>query len=154
MFQSLAIRQPAAIVLLKRLFLLLIIAFLIIGAVSTYRAWYQVKSLDIQSDPVITKGSVIETRVVTYGRTPVDVRLELIQGSHTEEIASYTVRGNNWGFFDPRTREASRKAFLTHGVLGEFEPGKAQLRATAIGREQWTRLPPPLIRETVVEIQR
>jgi hypothetical protein len=139
--------------ILKRIFVVLIAAFLIVGAISSYRAWYQVKSLNLNADLVLHNGSLVETGVVSYGRTPVDVRVELIQGSKSETIGEYSVRGNNWSFFDPRTRHASRKNFLTQGVLSSFEPGKALLRATATGRPQWTRLPPPLIRETLVEIQ-
>ncbi|HYJ89490.1 MAG TPA: hypothetical protein VEW46_25740 [Pyrinomonadaceae bacterium] len=61
--------------------------------------------------------------------------------------------GNNWVFFDPRTREASKMAIVTEDVLDQFDGGKAWLRATAVGRPQWTRLPPPVIKELVVEIQ-
>jgi len=44
-------------------------------------------------------------------------------------------------------------AIVTEDVLDQFDGGKAWLRATAVGRPQWTRLPPPVIKELVVEIQ-
>jgi hypothetical protein len=146
-------RSPMLIVF-RRVVVLVLTAFVLIGMVSTYRAWYQIKSLELSADSVMRAGSVIQTKVITYGRTPVDVQVELIQGSHSETIATYAVRANNWAFFNPRTRHASQNAFLTQGVLVDFEPGPAFLRATATGRHQWTRLPPPLIRTTNVEIQR
>lgn len=137
---------------LKRLVILVIAVVVAIGMISTYRAWYQVKSLELHSDSTLRPGSVVETNAASYGRTPVDVRVELVQDSHTEILVVYTIRANEWGFFDPRVRHSSRKLFLTQGVLGGFQPGKATLRATATGVEQWTRLPPPIIREMNVEI--
>lgn len=125
---------------------------LIIGLISTYRAWYQVKSIDLHSESALRPGSIIETSVVSYGRTPVSVRLELIQDSHSEIVAAFRVRANNWAFFDPRTRHGAQRTFLTNGTLNNFQRGKALLRATATGVEQWTRLPPPLVREVPVEI--
>ena len=97
-------------------------------------------------------GSVVETTLVSYARTTIDVRLELIQGSHAETIATKRVRGNEWALFDPRSRQASESTVLTAELLDRFNKGPAQLRATAVGREQWTRLPPPVVREIIVAI--
>lgn len=120
---------------------------------AAYRAWFQVKSLDLKTnDPVLRHGSVVETTLVSYARTTIDVRVELIQGSHAETIATKRVRGNEWAFFDPRSRQASESIVLTSDLLSRFDQGRAQLRATAVGREQWTRLPPPVVREITVEI--
>lgn len=137
---------------LKRLVILVIAVFVAVGMIASYRAWYQVKSLELHSDTTLRPGSVVETNAASYGRTPVQVRVELIQDRHTEILVLYTIRANKWPFFDPRARHSSRKIFLTQGVLGTFQSGKATLRATATGVEQWTRLPPPLIREMSVEI--
>jgi hypothetical protein len=38
-------------------------------------------------------------------------------------------------------------------MLARFEPGTATLRATAVGRPQWLRVPPPTVREQPVIIQ-
>ena len=137
---------------LKRLVVLVIALFVAVGMISTYRAWYQVKSLELHSDTTLRPGSAVETNAASYGRTPVEVRVDLIQDSHAEILVIYTIRANEWPFFDPRLRHSSRKMFLTQGVLGGFQPGKAMLRATATGVEQWTRLPPPIIRELSVNI--
>jgi hypothetical protein len=39
-------------------------------------------------------------------------------------------------------------------MLSDFEPGAATLRASAVGRPQWLRVPPPTIREQSVSIER
>jgi hypothetical protein len=154
MFESVKIKEARSMVLVKSVFKLVVGAYLVIGLIAGYRAWFQVKSLHLQStNSVLRRGSTIETTVVTYARTPVDVRVELIQGAHAETFAIQQVPDNIWAFFDPRTRQASQSAVLTEDFLGRFEPGKAQVRATATGRPQLTRLPPPLVRELTVEIQ-
>lgn len=101
---------------------------------------------------MLRSGSVIRTSLVSYARTTIDVQVELIQGQHSETIARQRLRGNDWAFFDPRSRQADQSTALTNDVLRRFNAGAAQLRATAIGREQWTRLPPPVIREMTVAI--
>lgn len=112
------------------------------------------KSLQLQStDSILRSGSTVETAVVSYARVPIEVRLELVQGNHSETLAVYQVPKNSWAFLDPRTQQASQNANLSDDVLSRFEAGKVLLRATATGRLQLTRLPPPLVRELVVEIR-
>ena len=85
-------------------------------------------------------------------RTLADVEVYLIQDSHSERLLKLHVPGNELGFFDPRTQHASDKVRLTAETLSKFQPGAARLRAVAVGREQWTRLPPPTVREIEVEL--
>ena len=59
---------------------------------------------------------------------------------------------NDWAFLDPRPRQAAQTSVLTFDVLSRFEKGKALLRATALGRPQLGRTPPPVVREVEVEI--
>jgi hypothetical protein len=153
MFASQPLRNLRIIVFLKRVFLPLLLAYLCITLIAGYRAWYQVRTLDLQtSDAMLRPGTTIVTKLVSYARTTIDVRVELVQGGHAEIVSSQQVRGNDWAFFDPRNRQASNTAVITDGLLSRFTPGKAQLRATAVGRHQWMRLPPPVVRELVVEI--
>lgn len=154
MFESQTIRDARSMVLVKRTLKVVLGMYLVIGLTAGYRAWFQLKSLQLQStDSILRPGSTVETTVVSYARVPVEVRLELIQGNHSETFAVQYVPKNSWAFLDPRTRQASQKAVLTEDVLGRFEAGKALVRATASGRPQLTRLPPPLMRELVVEIR-
>jgi hypothetical protein len=170
MFQSLPNQRPFALVLLKRLCLVVLSAFLVIGLISAYRAWYQVHSLNLRltcfnghvtryldgrrdDTPCrVMNGSGFEADLVSYARTHIDVRLELVQGTNAQTLTFGTLPGNQWGFWDPRTRQRSFKTVLTDEVLNHFQPGRAKLRATATGRHQWMRLPPPVVREMTVEL--
>jgi hypothetical protein len=154
MFESLKIKDARSIVFMKRVFSLFLGAYLVIGFIAAYRAWFQVKSLELQSTSATLKaGTAVETKLVSYARTTVEVKLELVQGTRAESFAVQSVPGNTWAFFDPRTRQGSQLAVLTPDILERFAAGRAQLRATATGRKQWGRLPPPVVRELVVEIE-
>jgi hypothetical protein len=123
--------------------------------VSGYRAYYQVRSLELRLiDPFLSKGSAIQISVVGSGRTTIDVQLELIQGTRSETLAVQRVPGHEWAFFDPRPTKASPRVVVTPEHVAGFMTGAARVRATATGRPQWTRLPPPTVREIAVEIQR
>jgi len=153
MFESLTIHEARPIVWLKRVFVFVIVALLAIGGVSSYRAYVQVRSLELSAPRVLSAGSVVTTEVVSSGRTTVDVQVDLIQGAHSEHLFNVHLRGNELGFFDPRTKHASDSITLTSETLSKFQPGAALLRSVATGRHQWMRLPPPTVRELEVEIQ-
>jgi len=154
MFDHQPLKDCWPIWLMKRLFMTVLMLYVVIGMIAGYRAYFQIHSLNLNaSDSVLRRGSTINTTIVSYARTHADVRVELIQGRHSEVIATQFVPGNNWGFMDPRIRQASKTAVLTEELLNRFEAGQGVLRATAVGREQWTRLPPPVVREVSVEIQ-
>lgn len=154
MFDGLTIQDARPILWLKRLFVFVIVALLAIGAVSSHRAYFQVRSLELNAPQTLSAGSVVKTDVVSSGRTMCDVTVDLVQGTHSERILNLHLRGNELGFFDPRTQHASDSVSLTPELLAKFEPGAARLRAVAVGREQWTRLPPPTVREIAVELVR
>ena len=153
MFESPAIRDTRVIAWVKRACLIVVSVYLVIGMVAAYRALVQVRSLDIQSPDVLRAGSEVSATVVSYARVPLDVRLELVQGGHSEIIAVQRVPKNEWSLLDPRTRESSQTAFLTNDILNRFAEGTAIVRATVIRRQQLGRHPPPVIREHVVNIQ-
>ena len=153
MFDSLTVNDARPIVWMKRSFVAIVTALLAIGAVSTYRALVQVRSLDLKAPQLLAAGSVVEVAVVSSGRTTIDVDVELIQNDHSEKLFRLHLLGNELAFFDPRPRNGSQSAPITPETLAHFEPGPARLRATAIGREQFTRLPPPTVREIDVQIQ-
>ena len=153
MFDVLTIRDAWPILWLKRVFVFVIVALLVIGAVSSHRAYFQVRSLELNAPHVLTAGAVVNTSVVGSGRTQVDVDVDLIQGTHSERLMHLHLTGNNLAFFDPRTQHGSDSVVLTSETLSKFQPGPARLRAVATGCEQWTRLPPPTVRELEVEIK-
>jgi hypothetical protein len=121
--------------------------------VSAHRAYFQVRSLDLNAPQLLTAGSVVQSSVISSGRTACDVVVDLIQGTHSERLLKLHLSGNELGFFDPRTQHGSDSVKLTPEILSKFQPGSARLRSVAIGRHQWFRLPPPTVRELDVVIQ-
>ena len=142
------------LVFLKRVCVVVVGVYLVIGMIALYRAVTQIHSLEIQSDGIVRSGSAITATVVSYARTPIDVRIELVQDAHSEIVAVQRVQKNDWALLDPRTREATQTAVLTDDLLKKFAGGHAVVRATAVGRAQFGRLPPPMVREVAVNIQR
>ena len=153
MFDELTIHEARPILWLKRLFVFVIVLLLVIGAVSSHRAYFQVRSLELNAPQSLSAGSVVKMSVVGSGRTMLDVDVDLIQGTHSERLLHVHLTGNELAFFNPRTQHGSDSVVLTSETLSKFEPGPARLHAVATGREQWTRLPPPTVREMEVEIQ-
>ncbi|HEU4835513.1 MAG TPA: hypothetical protein VFS90_13885 [Pyrinomonadaceae bacterium] len=153
MFDELTLHDARPILWLKRLFVFVIVALLLIGAVSSHRAYFQVRSLELNAPHSLDVGSVVNASVIGSGRTQVDVDVELIQGTHSELLMHLHLTGNELAFFDPRTQQGSDSVVLTSETISRFQPGAARLRAVATGREQWTRLPPPTVREMDVEIK-
>ena len=155
MFDGLRLTEARSMVLVKRALKMIVGAYLVIGLIAGCRAWFQIKSFDLRStDSVLRPGSPIQTTVVSYARVPIEVRLELIQGTHSETFAVQRVPKNSWAFLDPRTRRSSQTAVLAADVLDQFAAGEARVRSTAIGRPQLGHLPQPLMREVMVKIER
>lgn len=155
MFDSLPIQDARPISLLKKAVWPVLALCLVTALASGYRAYYQVLGLELQlTETTLGDGSAFQVALVGSGRTTVEVRVELIQGAHSETLAVQQVRGNDWASFDPRPRRASQRVLLTPEQLARFQNGPATVRATATGRPQWLRLPPPTVREAAVEIRR
>jgi hypothetical protein len=154
MFDTPIAKDARPIAFLKKSIWVFVIAFLLIGIISSHRAYYQVRTLELtSSDRVLNNASIIQSSVVTSGRTYADLQIELIQGMHSEKLAERSVPANEYGFFDPRTQKASLTVVVTPEIQARFQSGPATVRATAFGHSQWTRVPPPVVREVVVEIQ-
>lgn len=123
------------------------------GIWSAYRAWVQVRRLDLAVlSTNLRPGVASVVRVVTSGRTPIDVRLELVQGTHSELLADLRVAPSRDGFWDPRTRQGMMTPSFTTEFLAHFQAGPAIVRATALGKPQWMRTPPPTVQEIPVVI--
>ena len=152
MFDSLTIPIARPHVWLKRLLVFVIVALVAVEIVASYRAYFQVQGLELSAPGALAEGSIVNTSVVTSGRTWVDVEVELIQATHSEKLFTLFVPKNNLGFFDPRTQQASQSFTLTRETLSRFQPGSARLRSVAAGRLKWTILAPPTVREIEVNI--
>ena len=129
-----------------------VIAVLVaLALASGYRAYFQVHSLELRTGTeTLRAGEKLGTRVVSYARTHVDVVVEIIQDGHRETVATQLVRSNAYAALDPRPQHASQSIVLTPEMRSRFHAGPAVVRATATGRPQWLRLPPPVVRERKV----
>ncbi|HET8781968.1 MAG TPA: hypothetical protein VFM63_06100 [Pyrinomonadaceae bacterium] len=153
MFDSLTIKDARPIAWVKRVMKATIVALLLIGGISAHRAYFQVRSLDVNAPQLLTDGSAIDVAVVCSGRNKVDVEAALVQGGRSEPLFNFRVPGNNLAFFDPRAQHASKTTVLNNETLSRLQPGPAVLRVVATGRPQWGRRPPPTVRELNVTIQ-
>jgi len=141
--------------LAKRAVLWFILLQLPIGALSSYRAWVQIKSLSLATtSAVLTPGVVVRSDLVSWARTESDARIEIVQGEQVAMLGEVYLPRNHEPVFDPRPQRGSVVVTLTPEALAGFEPGPATLRASALGRPQWLRTPPPTIREQAVTIAR
>ena len=154
MFEGVTIKDTRGIALVKRVCLIAISVYVVIGMIALYRALVQVHSLDINAAGTLRDDSAVTATVQSYGRTPVDLRVELVQQTHSETLVVKQVEKNEWALLDPRMKEATQTVVLTDNVLDRFADGKALLRATVSGRRQLGHLPAPVVRERVVEIRR
>jgi hypothetical protein len=126
----------------------------VLAMISGYRAIVQVYELRIVNPPTtIAPGSRLEAAVVTSGRTTVAVRLELLQGREARLLGIRDVAGNRDGAYDPRPRRGALAIRLSAAMLDGATAGPGVLRATAIGRSQWLRVPPPTTATAAVLVQ-
>jgi hypothetical protein len=127
--------------------------FAILATISGYRAIVQIYRLDLSvADSVLRPGSALASHAVSSGRVPADVQLDLVQGSRSETLAVTFIPANVNKSLDPRPRHGTATVVLTPEQLARFEPGPAIVRATAHGRMQWLRTPPPTVQERRVAI--
>lgn len=146
--------QPVSMRVLKWVVVPALAVHIVLATISGYRAIVQVYRLDLRSsERVLHSGSTVGFTVVTSARTHVDVELELRQGTRAETLAVKLVPGNVNASYDPRTKWAKVTVVLSPEQLARLDRGPAILRATANGRSQWLRTPPPKIQELAVDIQ-
>lgn len=146
--------DPPSIAIVRKLLVVLVAVHVPLACWSGYRAIVQVQRLELHSPSrVLHDGSTVRVDVVGSGRATVDVRLEMVQGARAETIATHRIETGRSPAYDPRFRHGTLAVVLTPLLLERFQPGAALLRATAIGRPQWMRTPPPTVREVGVEIR-
>lgn len=137
----------------ERVVLILVLLYAALGAYSVYRAWVQVRSLDLRvvSDDV-RPGIPALVDVTTSGVTIVDVKLELVQGSTHETLSTLRLVPAHAPFFNPRIRQGTMMPSFTPEFLARFQPGPAVVRATATGQRKWLRTPGPVVKEVAVVV--
>ena len=145
--------DPPSIALVRKLLIAFVVVHIPLALWSGYRAIVQVQRLELHvPGRTLRDGSTVRVDVVSSGRASVDVRLEMIQGTHAETLGTHRVPGSGNPAYDPRFHRAQLLVVLTPERIARFEPGAALLRATAIGRSQWLRTPPPTVREASIDL--
>ena len=140
-------------VILRRTIIAIAIVHFSLAAASGYRAIVQVYDVTIDTPPVIGPDQPLTVHVSTSGRTHVDVRVDLIQGNHSENIGTTQIDSNDSFFYDPRAKGIAMIVVVPAGMFAAFTPGEATIRAEAVGRPQWLRTPPPTIDEVKVTLK-
>jgi hypothetical protein len=137
----------------QRVVTIIALLYAAVGAWSAYRAWVQVRTLELRvvSDNV-RPGIPALVEVVTSGVTVVDVKLELVQAAHSETLATLRIVPARQAFFNPRIRQGTMMPSFTPEFLAHFQPGPAVVRATATGRRKWLLTPGPVVKEVPVVI--
>src|SRR5438046_3029251 len=108
--------------------------YVVPGLLSSYRAWVQVRSLDlIVPHRDLRIGDTIRVNTVSWARTFVDVDLLLVQGTRAETLAVHQIPKNHNASIDPRWRRDSIVVVLTPSMLVGYDRGPAAVRARAIG---------------------
>jgi len=145
-------REWRGFVILRRIIIAVAVVHFSLAAASGYRAIVQVYDVTIGSAPVIRPGSPLTVHVSTSGRTRVEVRVDLVQGSRAETLSTTTVLSNDAFFYDPRAKGVAIDVIVPADSLSRFAAGKATIRAVATGRSQFLRTPPPTVDELETRI--
>lgn len=137
----------------QRVVLILVLLYAALGAYSVYRAWVQVRSLDLRVvSEDIRPGIPALVEVTTSGVTIVKVKLELVQGATHETLSALRLVPAHAPFFNPRIRQGTMMPSFTPEFLARFQPGPAVVRATATGERKWLYTPEPVVKEVAVVV--
>lgn len=143
-----------AFIVLRRIILTALSIHVVLATLSGYRAWVQVRSVDVAvSSGPLRPGSTISLGVVTSGRVPSDLHVEIVQGSASRTIATGRVPENKNCFYDPRSHRGGLSVVVDRAMLSGLANGRVVVRATAEGRSQFLRIPPPVVREVAVPLK-
>src|SRR6476619_414898 len=89
----------------KRVVLWFILLQLPIGALSSYRAWVQIKDLALSTTSAILKpGVVVRANLASWARVESDARIELVQGTRVAMLGEVYLPRNHEPVYDPRPK--------------------------------------------------
>jgi hypothetical protein len=154
-FQRGAGQEMPALRVIRRTLTPLLVVVAILFLISGVRAIIQVYDLDVwvsNTEPSLQGSFEAGTSVITSGRASATVKLELVQEGRSEILMVDSVRGRNFPVFNPLPRRSARRVVVSPVVMSRFSAGPATIRATALGRSQWTRTPPPTVSSVGITI--
>lgn len=151
---TMPVREEPQFVVLRWFTIAVLSLFVPAACFSGYRALVQVKSLDIRtSGTTLGPGSRVAMDGVSWGRTYVTMRLMLRQDDRIDTLIVHELGTHGVPSLDPRWQAESDSVVLGADQLARYHDGEATLVATAIGRSQWMRVPPPTVRELRVSLR-
>jgi len=120
---------------------------------SIFRRLRQVLRIEmIASSHVLAPGSTVSYDVITSGEVQNRIRLELIQGAHTETLLEQRGAVNGLSAYDPRVFRYTPTVTITPALLARFTAGPATLRVTGFGAQKLLHTPAARVRELQVEL--
>ena len=137
----------------RNILLIPLVLWVLIGPVSAYRAYFQIRGIEIQAPAELRPGTEVSAGIITSGRVDAMLVVELVQGTHREVIADVRVMRNRWPYWNVRSASATTRVTLSAERLARFTPGAALIHATGYGSPQWLRTPPPVERQVAVGIR-
>jgi hypothetical protein len=145
--------EPRSFTVVRRALLTLFSIHICFATFAGYRAIVQVKSLELDApaEP-LREGSAITAHGVSWNRTWVTLRLMLEQGTVAETLGVHVINTSWIASWNPIPQHGEITVHLDPEMLAHFQSGAATLRATAIGRPQWMRTPPPTVRSIPVQL--
>src|SRR5262249_49148106 len=110
--------ESRGLALLKKAIYVFVAVISVFAAISGYRAYFQVRSLELNlAERVLRSGTSVEVKAESYARTSVDVRLELIQGAKSKTLGEVRIPRNYDPALDPRLKRAYWTGALTQKLL-------------------------------------
>jgi hypothetical protein len=150
---TLPTRESRAVVWVWRVLLVVACVHSVLFCWSIYRRIWQVLRIEVRApSTVIGPGSLVGYDVVTTGEVRNVIRLELIQGAHTEILEERRGRLSVISAYDPRVFRETALIPVPAATLARFQPGPATLRVLGFGGMKLLRTPTTKAKELQVTL--
>ena len=151
---AMARRESRAVLWVRRGVIAIACIYVVPFSWSIYRRINQILRIEAHTTSlVLAPGSAVGYDVVTSGEVQNRIRLELVQGAHTELLHEQRASVNRISGLDPRVFRYRQTVTITPDLLARFRPGPATLRVTGFGGQKLLRIPAPRVRERQVRLQ-
>jgi hypothetical protein len=137
----------------KRALITIFCVHMVLASWSMYRRIWQILRIDLTvSSATLSPGVSVSYDVITTGEVRNVIRLELVQGTHSETLIEQRSRLESVSAYDPRLWEYTPTIHISRELLAKFTPGPAALRLTGFGAQKLLRTPAPRVRQIDVVI--
>ena len=151
--ETMARREPRVVCAVQRAVIAIACLYAVSFTWSNYRRFHQILRIELRvPSPVLVPGSTVGYDVVTSGEVQNLIRLELVQGAHSEVLHEQRAKVNRISGLDPRGFRYTPTVVVTPALLARFRPGPATLRVTGFGGQKLMQTPAPRMRELQVRL--